>query len=78
MIPSECYGIVVPVDDPAALTAALTRALSMPWDRGLISSWGRRRSWVQVATEVLHTMQRVRSEFMVDASKPTDDFCRRC
>jgi len=63
MIPSQQYGIVVPVDDEIALTNALSRALFTPWDRHLIASWGQTRSWEQVAAEILSIFEEVRAEF---------------
>jgi teichuronic acid biosynthesis glycosyltransferase TuaC len=45
-------GILVPVGDAAALLAALDTALSMPWDEAAIAKRFR-RSWQQVAQEVL-------------------------
>lgn len=63
MIPSEQYGIVVPVDEQAALTSALSQALSRTWDRKLIASWGQARSWDQVASEVLRVVEHAQAEF---------------
>jgi teichuronic acid biosynthesis glycosyltransferase TuaC len=53
MLPSDRFGLVVPVDDPAALEAALRVGLTREWDHAEISNWGRSRSWDQVAKEVL-------------------------
>jgi teichuronic acid biosynthesis glycosyltransferase TuaC len=53
IIPSNDYGVIVPVDDPDALTTALRCALTRKWDRAAISTWGRSRSWDTVAKEVL-------------------------
>jgi teichuronic acid biosynthesis glycosyltransferase TuaC len=53
MITSQEYGLIVPVDDPEALADALRSALTREWDRDVISAWGRRRSWDDVAEEVL-------------------------
>jgi teichuronic acid biosynthesis glycosyltransferase TuaC len=53
MVPSEQYGSVVPVDDVAALTAALSVALTREWDATAIAAHGASRSWRRVAGEVL-------------------------
>jgi glycosyltransferase involved in cell wall biosynthesis len=53
MLPSEEYGLVVPVGDQPALDAALLCALRKSWDREAISAWGRSRSWNMVAAEAL-------------------------
>jgi teichuronic acid biosynthesis glycosyltransferase TuaC len=53
MLPSEQYGIAVPPKDVAALTAALERGLDKQWDRSAISTWGRSRTWADVAREVI-------------------------
>jgi glycosyltransferase involved in cell wall biosynthesis len=53
MVPSESYGFVVPVNDPAALREALDKALSRTWDHDAISAWAASRSWENVAREVV-------------------------
>jgi teichuronic acid biosynthesis glycosyltransferase TuaC len=53
MIPSESYGLIVPVDDAAALGAAWTSALARHWSHEAIAEWGMSRSWQQVAADVL-------------------------
>jgi len=53
MLPSEDYGLVVPVDDQAALERAMECALDRSWDRVAIAHHGASRSWSQVAVEVL-------------------------
>ena len=62
MIPSEAYGFIVPPNDPAALTSALTKALSTGWNRNAIAEWGQQRSWDQVAAEVIRELEAVLSE----------------
>jgi glycosyltransferase involved in cell wall biosynthesis len=62
LIPEPCYGLVVPVNDEAALEAALQTALHKDWDRPRIAAWGQRRSWEQVAREVFDEMQNVVAE----------------
>jgi len=57
MVKSERYGFVVPPRDSNALRDALQEALKRPWDRRVISEWGRSRSWQQVAREVIAVMQ---------------------
>ncbi len=57
MIPSDQFGLVVPVGDIPALTDALALALQKPWQRAAIAAWGKSRSWDQVAREVLHEMR---------------------
>lgn len=52
MLDGGRYGIIVPVNDQAALEQGLRRALAGPWDRAAISRWGCARSWDQVAQEV--------------------------
>jgi glycosyltransferase involved in cell wall biosynthesis len=53
MLPSPRLGTVVPVGGGPRLAAALREALTCAWDHSLISSWGRSRSWKQVAEQVL-------------------------
>jgi glycosyltransferase involved in cell wall biosynthesis len=57
MIPSERYGLIVPVHDAGALADALRSALTREWDHGAISAWGSSRSWDDVAEEVLEQMR---------------------
>ena len=57
MLPGDRYGVIVPVNDPAALEQGLERALRGGWDREEISAWGRARSWRHVAGEVLNEMR---------------------
>jgi len=57
MIASAEYGLIVPVDGAEALTAALATALTRTWNRELISTWGRSRSWSQVAEDVLEQVR---------------------
>jgi glycosyltransferase involved in cell wall biosynthesis len=57
MIPSDQFGLVVPVGDVPALTEALALALQKPWQRAAIAAWGNSRSWDQVAREALEQMQ---------------------
>lgn len=45
-------GILVPVNDAELLRKGLEAALHRPFDREAISTWGRARSWRQVAAEV--------------------------
>jgi teichuronic acid biosynthesis glycosyltransferase TuaC len=56
MLPSQQYGLVVPVGDQAALDSALLQALRKLWDRDAISAWGRSRSWKTVAEEALQIL----------------------
>ena len=56
MLPDARYGFVVPVNDEAALGAALDQALRKEWDRSAIAAWGQRRSWSHVAQDVLEEM----------------------
>ena len=59
MLPDPRYGLIVPVNDQAALQQALAAALQADWEREAISAWGRARSWTQVANEVLEEMQEI-------------------
>jgi len=59
MLPSPRLGTVVPAGDGLALAAALREALTRAWDPSMISSWGRSRSWDQVARDVLKEAQAV-------------------
>ncbi|HKW98482.1 MAG TPA: glycosyltransferase [Bryobacteraceae bacterium] len=59
MIPSEKYGVVVPLDDEDGLAAALRHALFYQWDRAAIAVWGQSRSWQHVAQEVLREIESV-------------------
>jgi glycosyltransferase involved in cell wall biosynthesis len=63
MIPSEKYGIIVPPGDAEALHAALKRGLNRDWARAEIAAWGQKRSWEQVAGEVLREMSSSWEEF---------------
>ena len=62
MIPSRLYGLIVPVDDAAALEHALREALSREWDRNAIAAWGQSRSWQYVAKDVLQEIRQVLTE----------------
>lgn len=62
MLPSDRYGIIVPVGDQGRLEKALEVALLSQWDRHLIAAWGRSRSWEQVALEVLAVLRQASSE----------------
>jgi teichuronic acid biosynthesis glycosyltransferase TuaC len=59
MIPSEDYGLIVPVNDGAALAGALHRALLRQWDRAAIAAHGQSRSWAEVAREVVSELQHI-------------------
>jgi teichuronic acid biosynthesis glycosyltransferase TuaC len=59
MLPSPDYGLIIPPDDPAALVNALGNGLQKNWDRARISSWGRSRSWEQVAAETVAVLDEV-------------------
>jgi glycosyltransferase involved in cell wall biosynthesis len=52
MLPSEQYGLVVPVLDGAALEQALGSALTRTWDREAIAQWGGSRNWDWAARQV--------------------------
>ena len=52
LVAGDEYGVVVPVDDAAALADGLRRALGRDWDRAAIAELGGRRSWAAVACEV--------------------------
>ncbi len=62
MIPADEFGAVVAPDSPDALEAALGRALQTKWNRPMISAWARKRSWEQVAREVLVEMRQILNE----------------
>jgi glycosyltransferase involved in cell wall biosynthesis len=62
MLPSDRYGIVVPVDDAGALERALERSLALRWDREAIAAWGMSRSWELVAGEVLNVLSEAVNE----------------
>ena len=62
LIPSDCYGLIIPASDPMLLDDALSRALETTWDREAIAAWGQSRSWEQVAKEVLREMYAVIAE----------------
>lgn len=57
MLPDSRYGVIVPVNDQAALHRELQDALDRRWNREDISAWGHARGWHQVAAEVLEQMQ---------------------
>jgi teichuronic acid biosynthesis glycosyltransferase TuaC len=59
MLAGGSRGIVVPVNDPAALRAALQGALERSWNRHKIALWARSRGWDQVAGEVVDCMQQL-------------------
>ena len=56
-------GILFEPASPAAFAAALTDALGRDWDRGHIARHGGRRSWGNVAAEVLAVFRRVLAEW---------------
>ncbi len=45
-------GGLFPLEDAAALQAAILRALAHPWERAEIARTGRQRSWAIIAKEV--------------------------
>jgi hypothetical protein len=57
MLASESRGLMVPINDQAALDRALRCAMGRNWNREAISAWGRARGWHQVAAEALEQMQ---------------------
>ncbi len=57
MLPDRRYGYVVPSNAVEHLTPALREALERPWDRKAIAEWGGRRSWHNVASDVVTRMQ---------------------
>jgi glycosyltransferase involved in cell wall biosynthesis len=59
MIPNSDLGLIVSIQDQAALTAALHEALTRSWDRDAIASWGRARGWDRVAEEIYAEFMRV-------------------
>jgi teichuronic acid biosynthesis glycosyltransferase TuaC len=61
LLPSPAYGIIVPPNDTAGLSAGLDRALDAEWDRAAIAGWGASRSWRQVAAEVLQLFEEIAS-----------------
>jgi teichuronic acid biosynthesis glycosyltransferase TuaC len=61
LLPSPAYGIIVPPNDTAGLSAGLERALDAEWDRAAIAGWGASRSWRQVAAEVLQLFEEIAS-----------------
>jgi len=69
MLPSNRYGLIVPVNDQAALQRALEEALRKDWDRDAISAWGRARSWQQVVIEVRDEMQQLVAEYGTGVSE---------
>jgi glycosyltransferase involved in cell wall biosynthesis len=66
MIPSEDYGIIVPVDDVPALERGLRKALTMDWDRKRIAEFGRQRPWRRVGEEAFE-------ELAAAAGRPLND-----
>jgi len=59
MLPSDRYGIIVPVGDQKALEEVLYDALTREWDSHAIASWGQARSWERVAAEVIELLHQV-------------------
>jgi len=57
MVPSDRYGLIVPVGVQDRLNEALASALTRSWDRDAIAAWGQSRSWEQVADEVVEVLQ---------------------
>jgi teichuronic acid biosynthesis glycosyltransferase TuaC len=57
MLPGDTYGITVPPASLSLLVEALDRGLGSTWDRAAISSWGRSRTWSNVAAEVIRIHQ---------------------
>lgn len=52
MLPSADYGLIVPVKDQPALSAALRAAIGRDWDRERIAQRGRERTWDHVSQQV--------------------------
>lgn len=61
MLASDSRGLIVPINDQAALDGALRSALGRSWNREAISAWGHARGWHQVAAEALEQMQEMLS-----------------
>ena len=59
MVPAGQFGYVVPFGDRSALSDALARALTRAWERDAISAWACRRTWENVAGEVLQLMEEI-------------------
>ena len=59
VIENESLGIIIPYGDAQALEEAIRVALSKPWDQGVLVRHARKRSWEQVADEVLSTFSQV-------------------
>lgn len=58
LLPTNDYGLVVPVNDQTKLERALAEALNRGWDRTRIAMWGSARSWEKVASEVIESLER--------------------
>lgn len=56
LVPSDRYGLVVPVDDSQRLREALEDALRRSWDRTDIQQWAHSRSWNQVGRETFEQL----------------------
>lgn len=52
-------GLIVPPNDPEALAQAFHTALARTWDAAVLADFGRRRSWNQVASEVLSVFRQL-------------------
>lgn len=59
MIPSDDYGLVVPVANQPFMVDALRRALSKQWGHDAIAAFAQRRSWSQVAQEAIGLLNAV-------------------
>ena len=62
IITHDDLGYTVPFDDPEALYAKMKKALGQSWDHEKISSYACRRSWNNVADEVLTMFKEILRE----------------
>lgn len=69
LLPDNRYGRIVPPRDSDALQEALQEALKHDWNRSQIASWGRARSWEDVASEVTSEMRSGLAERLQDSRK---------
>ncbi len=59
ILTSERFGVIVEPEDPDALAAGIRAAMSREWDDAVIRREGQRRTWDDVAREIIAELDRI-------------------
>jgi len=70
IISSENLGVVVDPEDPSALAAGIRYAFSRSWDEDAIRQEGQKRTWDDVAREILGEINQVTNREMDQSARP--------